>query len=136
MWGWLGELIKPVTGIVTQGMKQRAEKKLAEHTLKVAIITNKARLASDAQSHNNTKEMKQLEVASPWVRWVIVAHILALLDVAILDPVRANVVYDTLNNLPEWVVGLFLTIFGFYFAVTKITENASSMIEAWKGKKK
>lgn len=135
MWSWLGELIKPITGIATQALKNRAEKKMAEHTLKVNIIQNKARLAQDELTHNNVKEMRQLEVASPWVRWVIVAHVLALLDVGIFFPEKAMQVYANLDAMPEWVVGLFLTIFGFYFAVTKISENASSMIAAWKGKK-
>lgn len=135
MWGWVKELVSPITGIATTALQHRQEKKMAEHNLRVSIINNKARLAQDEQTHNSTKEMRQLEVASPWVRWVIVGHVLALLDVGIFYPEKAAEVYENLNKMPEWVVGLFLTIFGFYFAVTKITENASGMIRAWKGDK-
>lgn len=135
MLGWLSELIAPVANIGKQWLQNKAAVKQAEHEVKVSILANKARLAIDAQTHNSLKEMKQLEVASPWVRWVITAHILAVLDVGVFFPEKAAEVYQNLELMPTWLVGLFITVFGFYFAVSKLSENGASMVAAWKGGK-
>lgn len=135
MFGWLSNLIAPITNIGTQYLKNRAAVKQAEADLKVKVIESKARLAEGEQSHNNAKELKQLEKASPWVRWVIVGHVLALFDVGILDPQRAATLYENLEKMPSWVVGLFVSVFAFYFAVDRLSEKGADLVSAWrKGK--
>lgn len=132
MWGWLGQLLKPVADLGGQYMANKAAMKQAEHEVQVSILGAKARLAEGAQSHNNSKELRTLEKASPWVRWIITFHVLALFDVGILYPERALVIYQNLESMPIWVVGLFVTVFGFYFAVTKITDVGAGMLKKWK----
>ena len=134
MFTWLVSLLKPVSDLGSQYMANRAAVSQAEHQVKVSILGAKARLAEGAQSHNNSKELRTLEKASPWVRWVITFHVLALFDVGILYPDRALIVYENLEAMPVWVVGLFVTVFGFYFAVTKITDAGAGMLHRWKSK--
>lgn len=136
MFGWIGELLKPVTEIGKQYMQNKAEKNQASHELEIAILQHKAALALSEQSHNNAKELKTLEVASPMVRWIIVGHVMVLMDSAIFYPEAAARTFKQLGEMPEWVIGLFVTVFGFYFAVTKLTETGADMIAAWKGDKK
>lgn len=135
MWGWLGAVLKPVSDMGTQYLKNRAAVKQAENDVKVSILGAKARLAESELSHNNSKELATLEKASPWVRWIITFHVLALFDVGILWPERALVVYNNLESMPLWVVGLFVTVFGFYFAVTRITEVGAGMLSKWNANK-
>ena len=135
MWAKLfGGLIAPVANGINAWQERKQEIKMAKHNLDVAIITNKARLAADLQSHNSNKEMEMLRVARPWMRWVIAGHIMALIDVAVIDPAYAKAVFNTLENIPTWIAGLFMTIFGFYFAVNTLTQTGGSLVAKWKDK--
>lgn len=136
MLNWLGLVLSPITEIGKQWLQNRAAIKDAEATLKVKIIESKAKLAESEQTHNNAKELKTLEVAAPWVRWVIVGHVLALFDVGIFYPERAEILYRNLESMPGWVVGLFVTVFGFYFAVDRISQGGADLISSWRGTKK
>lgn len=129
----LSAAVKPLSDIGSQWLDHRKQIADAKADLELAIINNKARLAESTESHNSEKEMKTLEIATPWVRWVIVFHVLALFDVGILWPERAVEVYENLAKMPEWVVGLFVTIFGFYFVVSKLSDKGADMVAAWRG---
>jgi uncharacterized membrane protein len=127
-------LISPITELAKGYQERKKQIKEAEHEVKMSVIKNRQRLAEETQSHNSDKEMLMLEKATPWVRWVITFHILALVDVSVLFPAHAVIVFDALESMPKWVVGLFVTIFGFYFAVSKLTEHGADLVKMWKGK--
>lgn len=135
MWGWVKALVSPIADIGTQYLENKKALAQAEADRKIAIVKSKARLAEGEQTHNNAKELKTLEKASPWVRWVIVGHVLALFDVGILYPDRAVIIYKNLEAMPDWVVGLFVTVFAFYFAVDRLSEKGADLVSAWRAKK-
>jgi len=98
----------------------------------MAVLTNKQRLAEDKQSHNNAKEMKQLEVASPWMRRIVAAHVLILIDIAVINPAYANKIFTSLDNVPDWVIGLFGVVFGFYLALNKLSDYGAGLVQTWR----
>lgn len=130
----IGGIFSPVVDAWNGHQDRKQEMKKAKHDLDVAIIQNKQRLAENTLSHNTNKEMEMLRVARPWMRWVITAHIMVLIDVCVVMPEHAKTVFATLENMPSWVVGLFVTVFGFYFAVNQLTEHGGTLVKAWKGK--
>lgn len=135
MFGWITALLSPVAEVGKQYLDNKKAKAQAEAELTLAIIKNKARLAESEESHNSMREMKQLEVATPWVRWVIVGHVLALFDVGILNPELAKEVYANFNLMPEWVVGLFVSVFAFYFAVARLADRGADLVASWRAPK-
>jgi len=135
--GWIGKvlgggIVAPIAGTVTQWQNHRAEIKQQEHELKMSVLKNKARLAESQQTHNSNKEMRQLEVASPWMRRIVASHVLVLIDVAVINPTYANKIFASLNNVPTWVIGLYVTVFGFYLAKEQLSDYGAGLVQTWR----
>lgn len=79
--------------------------------IKQSVADNKARLASDKQSHNQSWEMAQLENAG-WKDDVLFYAILGMYAYSAIDPIGAQQVFASWQNLPEW----FLEITGWLVA--------------------
>jgi hypothetical protein len=135
MWSWLTALLAPIGNIATTALENKAAKVAQKHTVEMAIMQNKARLASDEHSYNSAKEMQMLTVARPWMRWLIVMHVVGLIDVIVISPRHGTLVLEQLDKMPQWLVGLYITIFGFYFAVNALTGMGTDMISKWKSSK-
>jgi len=132
MWAWLTNLLKPIGDIGTQALKNRAQRKKAEHLASMALIRNKYNLALNSQTAGQDKEIMMLQVAKPWMRWIIAGHVFALIDITIYDPLWASDVFQSLSTVPNWVIGLFLTIMGFYFAVSDMMKQGVTLAGTWR----
>jgi|GEM_PF-6844044 len=131
-----GGIVAPIAGAFNKYQERKQSIKDAEHEVNMAILSNKARLALDSQTHNSSMEMKKLEVAKPWMRQVVALHVLVLVDVAVFFPEKAVEVFGALKAMPDWCVGLFVTVFGFYFAVNKLSEYGGELVRTWRVKGK
>lgn len=121
-------LTSGITGTISKFFEYRTVKTEAKRAVEVAGLNNRARLLQGEQSHNSEMEMKQLEVASPWMRRIVALHILVLMDIAVVSPGYAQKIFTALDNVPVWVIGLFVTVFGFYFAVRKMGEIGTALV--------
>lgn len=121
-------LTSSITGSITKFFEYRQVKTEAKRAVEVAGLNNRARLLEGEQSHNSEMEMKQLEVAAPWMRRIIVAHILVLMDIAVVSPIYAQKIFTALDKVPTWIIGLFVTVFGFYFAIRKMSEIGTALV--------
>lgn len=61
---------------------------------------------------------------------------LLVLDAALLFPEHTLKVAKTLDAMPEWVVGMCVGMFGFYFAAAKLSDHGAAIIKAWINRKK
>jgi hypothetical protein len=125
-------IVSPVTEIVKGYQKRKTQITQAKHEVKMSTLKNRQRLAESEQTHNSDQEMKMLEMARPWMRWVIAGHIMVLIDIAVIDPEYAMAVFEALKGIPDWTIGLFTVVFGFYFAVTKLTEHGANLVSGWR----
>jgi hypothetical protein len=129
-----GGVIAPIAGYFKQKLQNKRAETQQKHNVNMAVLQNRQRLAASEQTHNSDMEMKQLEVARPWMRWVVAGHVMVLLDVAVIKPEYADRVFKALDGVPTWLIGLYITIFGFYFAKNKLSDAGAAMASKWRSK--
>jgi len=63
-------LVKEVFGLGTSWLKHRREKSKAKADLKMAVLNNKTRLASEKETNNSAWEMKALETSGHTLKFL------------------------------------------------------------------
>ena len=106
----------------------------AKQKQKTAEIENKARLLGDRESNNSSWEMAALAADRlAWLRmfsfWLFTAPVLY----TVYDPEQAEAVWLALETVPDWVIGVQMSITGFIWAAKPISNLGAAIIGKNKG---
>lgn len=121
-------LSTPILGTITNGLfgwiKQRGERKAAAQQQKVDLIKSK-------DSHNHSWEIAALE-GEGWelgvIRMAAFTEVTLGTFISIYDPTYSREMWAALAEVPNWVIGLKVTIFGWAFASTPVKNAAAGLV--------
>jgi len=71
------------------------------------------------------------------LRWTLALHLLAGLDATIYLSLTGQdpaILFDALDNLPDWYAGLLATMFAWSFASEPIKNAAGKLVAGWRKK--
>lgn len=124
----LNSILKPLVG----AYNKRQEIKDNAHARRTDLINS-------TEDRNHTWELAALEGES-WELGVIRMGIYLEVSVAVLitviDPAKGAEIWEALATVPEWIIGLHLTIAGWGFGSTPIKNAAAGMVGMVIGKGK
>ena len=124
MWSIAGKLVSEGIGFFRDKQKARAG-------LKLAVENNRARLAEGSESHNHTWEMAALQ-GEGWELRLI--RLLAYFEIAVpeivsvVSPQTGAAIWEALQIVPDWIIGLHVSIYGWAFASTPIKNAAAGLV--------
>ena len=121
-------------GLVTQWLKGRSELKQLEQAQKASEVKQRTRLIVSEQTNNHAWELAALSVdrlgSLRLASFVLYTGVLVL---AVVSPEYAQQVWTALNGVPEWIIGVQMTMTGFIWAARPIANLGAGMIQRQKG---
>jgi len=99
--------------------------------IKKAVTENKIRLAQSAQTHNQAWEMKQLDNAG-WKDDVLFYAFLALFIWTGFDPEGAELFFQNLSILPEWILKTWFWLLAGILGVKKVGDYVPALLKSIK----
>ncbi len=118
--GFLTALVAPLTNAWTA----REDRKDKAHARRTQLIESK-------ESHNHSWELAALE-GDGWeiglIRMGIYLEISTAVIVTVVSPEHGTKIWAALALIPEWIIGLHLTIAGWGFGSTPVKNVAAGLI--------
>jgi hypothetical protein len=133
MFGFITAIASAITGSFSTWSNNKKEIKAAEQQLKIALITNKARLAEAEDTHNSAWEMKQLDVSDSFLRRMSFFLIMTPFVLAIPYPQQVHEYFITVIDIvPEWWRVLFSMMVGAIWGVKVFGDKLPPILQAVK----
>lgn len=122
------DLLKPAFGLVSTFMKNRREKSAAKQKLKLAVIENKARLASDTQSNNHAWEMASLENSDVWLKRVSFFLFTAPIVLTMVGSffgweAKVEAMWKSFDQVPDWWAYIYFAMTGGIWGVAALRDK-------------
>ncbi len=119
----------PIIDAAKEWNNGRVKLKEKHLEIKEAVLTNKARLASDTNSNNHDWEMANLEDKDKWLRRISFGMFSAPFIWALFDAEAVKVYFETaLASMPEWYVQLFAAIIGGIWGFAALKNSLPALI--------
>jgi hypothetical protein len=131
----IGNIVGAVTGVVSSAIKAKSEKALAKHQLHLAVMQNKARLATAETEANSEWEMAQLEDKDRFLRWFSYTMFTAPIVITVLAPEYGRRIFENLEYVPEWMVQVFVAMNGAVWGLSSLKNVVPTFVGQLKGKK-
>ena len=128
-------LIAPFTSLAGQVLKTRAEKSEAKHKLEMAVLENKARLASAVSEHNSEWELANLQDKDKWLRWFSYSMFTAPIVITVISPEWGRQIFVNLEYAPSWVVEVWIAMNGAVWGLSSLKNVVPSVVGQIRGKK-
>ena len=124
-------------GLLGQWLKNRSEVKQLEHEQKTTEVKQRTRLLESKSSNNHAWELaalsadrlSSLRLASFWLYT-------GLIIIALWSPEYASTVWKSLDAVPDWIIGVQMTMTGFIWASKPIANLGAGIVQRSKGKQK
>ena len=114
---------------ITQAYTARGERKAAIQKQRLSLI-------GDAESNNHNWEIAALEGEGyelPLIRLLAYIEISLCTYMAVYDPEAAKAIWIALAEMPEYIMGMKLTVFAWAFASTPIKSAAAGLVTGTTG---
>lgn len=128
-------LLGPITSLAGELVKKRAEKAQAKHELSLAVIQNKARLATEREAHNSEWELANLEDKDKILRWGSYTMFTAPIIITVISPEWGKQIFINLEYAPSWVVEVWIAMNGAVWGLSSLKNVVPSVVGQLKGKK-
>ena len=129
-------MIMNILGLIAAPVKiwlqTRKEKAQAKANLDIAVINNKARLASDKQSNNHEWEMASLQDKDKGLRYISYSIFALPILITVTVPEHGAEIFNNLELVPDWWVKTFVSINGGVWGVIELKRAAPALISAIK----
>ncbi len=121
-------VISAAINLATGWLNGRTEIKKAEQKQQAAEARQKTKLISDHRQFNHSWELAalsadRLALLRQFSFWLFTAPILY----TVYDPVEAQRVWQSLDTVPEWIIGVQLAMTGFIWAAKPLS-NLGAMV--------
>ena len=124
-------LFKPLTDIGKQWMVNSAAKGQAKHEKAMAIEQRKTDLIVGESSHNHSWELAALsdrDGGAKQARWFFIIFYTIPVVYTCIDPIGADDIWFSLGSVPNWIVGVIVTMTGWAFAAKPLQNVGAGMV--------
>ncbi|WP_422444219.1 hypothetical protein [Endozoicomonas sp. ALB091] len=127
-------LVSAGVGLLTQWLKGRSDLKKLEQEQKASEVRQRTALIQSQTNHNHAWELaalsadrlSSLRLASFWLYT-------GLLLLAIVAPDYAATVWFALDRVPDWIIGVQMTMVGYIWAAKPIANLGAGIVQKAKG---
>lgn len=125
---FLGLLVAPIK-VWLETLKEKAQ---AKATLDLAVLSNKARLATDKLSNNHDWEMASLQDKDKGLRYISYSIFALPILMTVVSPEQGALIFKNLELVPDWWVKTFISINGGVWGIIELKRAAPALISAIK----
>ena len=117
-------LLTPLVAPIASAWSARGERKAAANTQRVALLSSKTQA-------NHSWEIAALEGEGwelPIIRLMAYLELSLCMYTSIFQPQHAQEMWTAIGGIPEWLLGMKLTVFAYAFASSPIKSAAAGLV--------
>lgn len=124
-------VISGLFNLGSQWLGNKGKKAEAIHETEMAVQQRKTDLAKGEQSHNHTWELAALtgeDSGAKWARWFFIVFYTIPVVYTCFDPVEGTKIWKALEEVPNWIIGVVVTMTGWAFAAKSLQSVGAGMV--------
>lgn len=120
-----------IAGFFTAIVQGWTETRKAKQERKIAEINADKELAMSKAEQEHKWEMKALEKSSMIARWFFNIFYTVPVIYTCINPEEGRKIWEALEVVPEWVIGVIVTMTGFAYGSAPAKKAGAFLIEKW-----